>query len=84
MPGADCDFPVNHYFRNSTQYTVLLIIENDVSKNISAYGVNIYEGKKIILPSVISILFEKSIVSISVSTAAQSDNFPEMNELVLK
>lgn len=44
IPSATCDFQVGRYFGNSTHYTVLLIIRNDINKVIHKVGVNVYEG----------------------------------------
>jgi hypothetical protein len=37
-------FPLIHYFSDSDQHTVVVIVENDVVKNVSRATINIYKG----------------------------------------
>lgn len=33
-----------HYFREPTNYTLIVIVANDVSKVVTPIGINIYKG----------------------------------------
>lgn len=41
---STCNFQITHYFGNSTNYTVVIIVENDVQKLVRSVNVNVYEG----------------------------------------
>jgi hypothetical protein len=47
---SECRLEVVHYFREPSQYTVLIIISNDVSKVVTKVGINIYEGEIPLFP----------------------------------
>lgn len=38
-------FPLVRYFLDSDQHTVVVIIENELGKNVSSASINIYKGK---------------------------------------
>ncbi|KAL1453243.1 hypothetical protein WDU94_007403 [Cyamophila willieti] len=42
----ECSFPVYHYFAESTEYILIVVLENNVGKVITPVGVNIYEATK--------------------------------------
>ena len=39
-----CYFEVKHYFREPSQYAVVIIIKNQVSKVFTKIGINVYDG----------------------------------------
>jgi len=41
---VQCQTQVFHYFREPTNYTLVVIIANDVSKVVTPIGINIYKG----------------------------------------
>lgn len=47
-------FPLVHYFSDSDQHTVVVVIENDVGKAVSRATINIYKG---LLFFVLSLVF---------------------------
>uniref|UniRef100_A0A8D9BEY5 Uncharacterized protein n=1 Tax=Cacopsylla melanoneura TaxID=428564 RepID=A0A8D9BEY5_9HEMI len=42
----ECSFPVYHYFAESTEYILIVVLENNVGKVVTPVGVNIYEATK--------------------------------------
>jgi hypothetical protein len=48
-PTVESQFAIKHYFREPSLYTVLIILKNDVSKVVTKVGINIYEGKCLLL-----------------------------------
>lgn len=40
-----CNFPILHFFLEPSVYTILIILDNEVSKQIYPVTVNIYKGK---------------------------------------
>lgn len=40
-----CNFSIIHYFLEPSVYTILVILENEVSKQIYPLTINIYKGK---------------------------------------
>ncbi|KAI5724080.1 hypothetical protein M8J76_015063 [Diaphorina citri] len=43
---TDCSFHIDHYFRESQAYTMIVVITNNVGKVVTPVGVNVYETTK--------------------------------------
>lgn len=41
---GECKFKIEHYFKTAETYTLVIILSNEVSKKITPYAINIYEG----------------------------------------
>ncbi|XP_065216862.1 uncharacterized protein LOC135843026 [Planococcus citri] len=59
-----CNFEIPRYFGNSTNYTVVIIVENDVQKVVRGVNVNVYEVTKHPQISVIIVPVAAAIVAI--------------------
>lgn len=38
-------FPIIHYFSDSEQHTVVVVLENDIGRSVSSATINIYKSK---------------------------------------
>lgn len=43
---TDCSFRIDHYFREAQEYTLVVVLSNNVGKVITPIGVNIYQVTK--------------------------------------
>lgn len=41
-----CDFPLSRYYNDPGEYTIVVIVQNEVTKKISPVTINVYKGEK--------------------------------------
>ncbi|XP_063920014.1 uncharacterized protein LOC135135010 isoform X2 [Zophobas morio] len=59
-----CEFPIQRYFTESMEYTIIIIIENEVSKVVTPVAVTVYKVKKQPQLSVIVVPVAFSLVAV--------------------